>query len=511
MKPVPATEAHPMAPSLPDAVHTGTHARAPQGWRRSLPYWIAGVGSLGLGLAAIVSIRVTGSGVAVWLANALIVGLASRHRGGRRRLGIFCAGAAGILAANALAGHAWPTSAMFTALNLLECVLAWAGLYLLDVRHELDPDERDFFVGVPVAVLAAPAVSACLGAWWLSATAGRPFWTTAQDWWIGDVLGMLALIPLVWTASAARFRALLGGARAAEFWTWMGLTLFACVAASLWLARPFVVITLPLLVAGYRLGLFRLSLIGLCAVIAVMAVAALAHRDALGGLGQELNRLSIGQLGFYCGLCLLGPLLVSIVVQQREALAVELRHLGWHDPLTGLPNRALLDDRLARGSGHGIEALLFIDLDRFKTINDTCGHDAGDKVLQETARRFAANLRESDQVYRHGGDEFVLVLHSLAEAQDAGRIAGKLIRALEAPIAADGDTLSISASIGIALFPQDAHDMRALIKLADAALYHAKGAGGGVFRYYDASMAEAGAAALAGGHARRAAERPVLH
>ena len=168
--------------------------------------------------------------------------------------------------------------------------------------------------------------------------------------------------------------------------------------------------------------------------------------------------------------------LVEQVNQQRLQLA---RQVG-HDTLTGLP--LLAADRLemalkqARRSGRRV-ALLFVDLDGFKAVNDRHDHAAGDHVLQQVALRLQGVLREEDTVARVGGDEFVLVLGHLADAQSAARLAAALNADLALPIAWQGRTLHVAASIGIALFPDHAADGDSLRRLADAAMYEVKNAG----------------------------------
>lgn len=175
-------------------------------------------------------------------------------------------------------------------------------------------------------------------------------------------------------------------------------------------------------------------------------------------------------------------------VSHSRAQAQSLTHQAQHDHLTGLPNRVLLHDRLSQALAQmdrGYKgALLYLDLDKFKPINDRLGHPVGDHVLQEVARRLRECVREDDTVSRQGGDEFVLLLVRLADPRDAARVAGKLIEAIERPIQVDGHELCISASIGIALFPQDGSDTGTVTRHADAALYHAKDAGRGRYSYF---------------------------
>jgi diguanylate cyclase (GGDEF)-like protein/PAS domain S-box-containing protein len=187
-----------------------------------------------------------------------------------------------------------------------------------------------------------------------------------------------------------------------------------------------------------------------------------------------------------------GGLMVFRQVNEVRAMAQKMSHLAQHDYLTDLPNRVLLQDRLTQALAtidRGAKgALLFLDLDFFKQINDSIGHHAGDHVLKEIARRLKENVRADDTVSRQGGDEFVLLLVRLADPRDAARVAEKLIQAIEQPIPFEGQDLRVSASIGIALFPQDARDTQTLMKQADTALYHAKEAGRGRYSYFTGIM-----------------------
>ena len=191
-----------------------------------------------------------------------------------------------------------------------------------------------------------------------------------------------------------------------------------------------------------------------------------------------------------------GPRAVVALRDLRERRAAEARErfLATHDALTGLPNRRRLQDeaahalaRAARG-GSGA-ALLMIDLDRFKPVNDVHGHWAGDRLLQEVAGRLRAATREADTVARLGGDEFAVVADLGADGpEDATRLARRIVAALEAPFDLGGATVQVGCSVGIALAPQDAGDPEGLMRLADLALYRAKAEGRGCFRFFEAGM-----------------------
>lgn len=181
-----------------------------------------------------------------------------------------------------------------------------------------------------------------------------------------------------------------------------------------------------------------------------------------------------------------GSVTVLRDVTEAMALARRMAHLAQHDMLTDLPNRMLLQDRAqqaiaqARRDGHGL-ALMYIDLDGFKQINDTLGHDAGDLLLVQVARRLRRCVRRSDTVCRQGGDEFIVLLPIVERAEQACHVARKIMAACEAPIVLDGESRRIGLSGGIALFPQHGEGFEELARSADVALYAAKHAGRGQF------------------------------
>ncbi|HEX6548594.1 MAG TPA: EAL domain-containing protein [Candidatus Dormibacteraeota bacterium] len=186
--------------------------------------------------------------------------------------------------------------------------------------------------------------------------------------------------------------------------------------------------------------------------------------------------------------------LISTVedVSREKAREVELEHRVLHDSLTGLPNRSLLQDRLRHaiqlGQREAIPFALFLmDLDRFKEVNDTFGHHTGDELLVEVARRLTRELRASDTIARLGGDEFAAILPGIDDTAQAEHAASKLLRALNQPFEVGGERLTIAASIGIVLFPEQGTDADGLMRRADVAMYVAKRAGGGS-RFYAADQ-----------------------
>ena len=182
-------------------------------------------------------------------------------------------------------------------------------------------------------------------------------------------------------------------------------------------------------------------------------------------------------------------------LSERKRYEAHIQHLATHDGLTGLPNRTLLRDRMEQAILHARRtqrhvALLFVDLDQFKLINDSFGHAVGDALLLEVGARLHRAVREGDTVARLGGDEFVILAPDLSTPGDSAVVARKIAAALARPVTLGEKNMPVSASIGIALFPGDGDDLDSLLQGADAAMYRAKDAGRGNYQYYSAEMAE---------------------
>ena len=188
-----------------------------------------------------------------------------------------------------------------------------------------------------------------------------------------------------------------------------------------------------------------------------------------------------------------GAVIVFHDITAAEAMATKMAHLAQHDFLTGLPNRVLLNDRIAqaifRAERRGTTlAVLFLDLDNFKHINDSLGHAVGDQLLQSVAKRLTSCVRSSDTVSRQGGDEFVILVSEDKYVEDAALIADKILAALESPHSIDGNMLHVTPSIGISVYPADARDSGALIKNADTAMYRAKEKGRNNYQFFTSDM-----------------------
>jgi len=201
----------------------------------------------------------------------------------------------------------------------------------------------------------------------------------------------------------------------------------------------------------------------------------------------HINRVldETGKVRYYAG--------VFSDITQHQELRAKLLRLAYYDVLTDLPNRQLFMDRLEQSIAHSRRtengfSLLFIDLDRFKDINDTLGHRFGDQLLITVAERLQSAVRKSDTVSRHGGDEFTVLLPDTSQPEDIAETAEKILAALSAPLVLEGKNLFIAASIGVSRYPDDGGNGETLLMNADAAMYRAKESGRGIFRFYSAAM-----------------------
>lgn len=260
-----------------------------------------------------------------------------------------------------------------------------------------------------------------------------------------------------------------------------------------------------ILVFATMFGTRRLFLVLLC-VICVFMVALVSanlagwHVNTVAPLnwGTLINALAILLATAFFVWLLAGDLKralqrLEVDNQRLQESNTRIEVLAHHDSLTNLPNRVLARDRLeqaiaaARRSG-AVVAVLFVDLDNFKTVNDSLGHSAGDALLCDVADRLQRSVRDSDTVSRQGGDEFLIVLSQLVSEEDASAAAAKLLAQINQPLQVTGHALSASGSIGIAMFPKDGEDVDTLLKNADLAMYRAKESGRNTFQFFNADM-----------------------
>ena len=222
-----------------------------------------------------------------------------------------------------------------------------------------------------------------------------------------------------------------------------------------------------------------------------------ARREAAEAVSRARDELEVRVLERTAELAGANALLQGEIVERRQAEA-RVHHMAYHDSLTGLPNRALLSDRLDRAMlaaqrSQRQLAVMFIDLDRFKTINDSLGHMTGDQLLKEVASRLCRAVRASDTVARLGGDEFVVLVPGIASVDEASQVAEKIILALSEGFPLEGRNLHITPSIGICVYPNDGADVATLMRHADAAMYHAKASGRNNYQYFKESMNQSAA------------------
>ena len=180
-------------------------------------------------------------------------------------------------------------------------------------------------------------------------------------------------------------------------------------------------------------------------------------------------------------------------VTERKAIQQRMQHLAYHDALTDLPNRSLMQDRISQAISRAERStkqfgVMFIDIDNFKNINDTLGHDVGDEMLRQVAKRLTDSVRTHDTIARQGGDEFIVLLDQLQGHQGATRVAQKILDALRAAFSVGGADQHVSGSIGIALFPDDGHDAPTLLKNADTAMFHSKAQGKNTYQFFTPQM-----------------------
>ena len=176
-------------------------------------------------------------------------------------------------------------------------------------------------------------------------------------------------------------------------------------------------------------------------------------------------------------------------ISERKQTEESIRHLAYHDELTGLPNRRVFEDRLSIELAHSQRhneklAVMLLDLDQFKIVNDTMGHAMGDKLLQVVGMRLTGLLRKSDTIARIGGDELLLILPEIGQPEDAYQTAQKILDAFREPFVFNDHQLQITTSIGVALYPEDGVDSEALVDHADTAMYRAKAMGRNNFQRY---------------------------
>ena len=336
-------------------------------------------------------------------------------------------------------------------------------------------------------LIAAPigcAVSAALGVFSLNIYSGLPASLLVEGlwvWWLSNLLGVYLIAPLLLTASRWDLLPTNQGARLEGLVLVLAMLLLTL--AMMEYVRPLrpAEIVLFVLFPGVLWAALRFSVTGaslaiFLSALIVMGVSVTTHGGLVAGINasQDVFALQISMMTMA-----LGGLFVSAALTERRYSEMRLDMLANHDPLTGLPNRSYFQDflghALARAQREKSQvSLLFIDLDRFKHINDSQGHEVGDQVLRIVANRLDEQLRADDFVARLGGDEFAVVMIHPPASRAASRVARKLIKALAESFKIDQRRYAIGASVGISVYPDDGLDANTLLRQADLAMYQAK-------------------------------------
>jgi diguanylate cyclase (GGDEF)-like protein len=396
--------------------------------------------------------------------------------------------------------------------NTLE---AWLGIYVL---RRVAGDQFPFdglrgLTGFFLAAALAPAVCATIGvtcsrlASMSGAASYSQNWFT---WWVGDTSSALTMAPVLMLLLQARWR-VPTPARMLES-TVLTLTLVFGSMAAFGIGQKYGDYRYPLaffLLPMILWAVLRFQNAG--AVGAVFLISKIAVLSSIVGVGpfarSDVNESLLLLQVFVIVLAGTSLSLGTVLTERGRLIAslatsnAELNALAFNDPLTGLPNRRALLERLQQvertARRHSKRAaLLFLDLDRFKRINDSLGHQVGDELLKTVARRLRHALRDEDTVCRLGGDEFVVLLGEIDAATDPAVVARKLIETLQEPMKLAEYDLGVSTSIGIALVPDDGTDAKALIRYADMAMYRAKERGRSNFQFYKEEMNLAAVARL---------------
>ncbi|MBN8762732.1 MAG: hypothetical protein BGP20_15960 [Thiobacillus sp. 63-78] len=442
---------------------------------------IIGLTALAYALAGWVSLR-----IAAYVANVVAAVWLAAGIGAMASLRFGLAGVAGVLLGSFAVNSQIlpPETALGLALGAAAeaAVIGYLPRYLPPFSSTLD------YVSsvAKFALVAAPlgcAVNALAGGLslsYFSALQAGLTWQALGVWWLGDLLGVYLIAPLLLTASRWDLLPTNKGARLE------GLVLVLCMLLLTRVMMEYVEplrpaeIVLFILLPGVLWAALRFSVTGASVAIFLAALIVLGVSVvSFGGLPNATTPRDVFALQISMMTMALGGLFVSAALTERRYSEMRLDMLANHDPLTGLPNRSYFQDflghALARAQREKLQvSLLFIDLDRFKHINDSQGHEVGDQVLRVVANRLDEQLRADDFVARLGGDEFAVILMHPPASRAASRVARKLLKALAESFKLERRRYAIGASIGISVYPDDGLDANTLLRQADLAMYQAK-------------------------------------
>lgn len=442
---------------------------------------IVGLTALAYALAGWASLKIT-----AYVANVVAVVWLAAGIGAMASLRFGMAGVVGVLLGSfALNSQILPPEAAFRlALGAAAgaAVIGYLPRYLPPFSSTLD-----YVASVAkFSLVAAPlgcAVSALAGVFSLGLfdhLHSDLVWRTLGVWWLGELLGVYLIAPLLLTASRWDLLPTNKGARLEGLVLVLGMLLLTRVMMEY--AEPLrpAEIVLFVLLPGVLWAALRFSVTGASVAIFLAALIVLGvSLVSFGGLTSATMPRDVFALQISMMTMALGGLFVSAALTERRYSEMRLDMLANHDPLTGLPNRSYFQDflghALARAQREKLQiSLLFIDLDRFKHINDSQGHEVGDQVLRVVANRLDEQLRADDFVARLGGDEFAVILMHPPASRAASRVARKLLKALAESFKLERRRYAIGASIGISVYPDDGLDANTLLRQADLAMYQAK-------------------------------------
>lgn len=355
----------------------------------------------------------------------------------------------------------------------------------------IKPMTRFIAFVVPLSALAGAALAVAALA--LDGMPAHQAPMAAALWWTGDVVGMLIAVPLLaaWLTRGAA-PALGRPADLSSLVLALAITtvVFFYTDVSRVGHEAFAYLILPFVVwAAIVLSPPLLATTSFLVTILAVAGTSLGR----GPYAVSGSVTDVWLLQAFVATAAITSLTLKAAMEERRRNHQQLRHLADHDPLTGLPNRTSLHARwqAAAGAIHPRDAqaaLLFLDLDDFKIVNDTLGHDFGDHVLVEVGHRLQRCVRQRDSIARLGGDEFVVVAPDVADVADAARLARSVIGCFDEPIRIESREMSLTCSIGIALYPIHGTDLNTLMRFADTAMYRAKARGKNTFEVFSADM-----------------------
>lgn len=398
---------------------------------------------------------------------------------------------AAIVTVNVVSGTELVKLLIYLCSNLVDVLLAATMIrYVCRIEDEWSGATSVFKVLFYGGIVPA-LVSSLLGTTLNWVRGPTEFLDTWMIWFESNVLGYISLLPvgvIVLTRGAAE---LLEVVSRPVSLLWLSAVTVCVLGAPFFADYPYVYISTLLFIVGSR---GSLPLAAIAVLLASVVLGALTATEVFVPVNfREIASLNSAYLPLI--LVLVPPILFAASIEEGRQQFEEISRLAHTDPLTSLSNRSVLEEEISRacedGRRHGDTfAVLYMDLDGFKGINDTYGHSVGDLVLKTVAERVMVELRTGDVVSRLGGDEFAILINRINRPSDADMVARKLLEAVSKDIALDQSSVGVGASIGIAVFPKDGQTTSELLKRADQAMYTSKASGRGTYRHFEGSGAE---------------------